>query len=47
MNDKELKIILIKAELFDLQIELGSVKQKIAEKLRELNTQPKEKPDGK
>jgi hypothetical protein len=40
------KIMQLKAELFDLQVELGIVKQKIMEKLRELNDQLKKSEQG-
>ena len=42
MNDE--KIIRLKAEMFDLQIELGLLRAKMDEKMRELNALQREKP---
>lgn len=36
MTDNELNIIKIKAEIFDLQVELGTAKKKIEDKMRQL-----------
>lgn len=42
LSDKDLKIIKLKAELFDLQTQMGSARARMEEKLRELNQLLKE-----
>jgi hypothetical protein len=42
ISEKQLKIIKIKSDLFDLQIEMATLKKRLDDKLQELNIQLKE-----
>lgn len=38
MEDREFQIVKLKAEIFDLQVQMGETKQKLEEKIRQLNS---------